>query len=86
MYARFLPLCSRITSEGPKTAFVNSVCLSLIWTCAPILVSVTAFFTYIATGNELTIGTAFTVGLRYLPIGIRAVMLITRASLLRYSK
>ncbi|KAJ8487830.1 hypothetical protein ONZ51_g3940 [Trametes cubensis] len=41
-------------------AWVNSICLSLIWTCAPILVSVTAFFTYIAQGNELTIGTAFT--------------------------
>ncbi|RPD61590.1 multidrug resistance-associated ABC transporter [Lentinus tigrinus ALCF2SS1-7] len=39
---------------------VNSVCFSLIWTCAPILVSVTSFFVYIARGNELTIGTAFT--------------------------
>ncbi|KAH9943429.1 multidrug resistance-associated ABC transporter [Epithele typhae] len=39
---------------------VNSVCFSLIWTCAPILVSVTAFLVYIAQGNELTIGTAFT--------------------------
>ncbi|KAI0357033.1 multidrug resistance-associated ABC transporter [Trametes cingulata] len=41
-------------------ARVNSVCFSVIWTCAPILVSVTAFFAYVAQGNELTIGTAFT--------------------------
>lgn len=34
---------------------------SLIWTCAPILVSVSAFFVYVASGHELTIGTAFTV-------------------------
>ncbi|KAI0672246.1 multidrug resistance-associated ABC transporter [Trametes maxima] len=39
---------------------VNAVCFSLIWTCAPILVSVTAFFVYVVQGNELTIGTAFT--------------------------
>ncbi|KAI0639291.1 multidrug resistance-associated ABC transporter [Trametes polyzona] len=39
---------------------INSVCFSLIWTCAPILVSVTSFFAYVAQGNELTIGTAFT--------------------------
>ncbi|KAI0772936.1 multidrug resistance-associated ABC transporter [Trametes elegans] len=41
-------------------ARINSVCFSLIWTCAPILVSVTSFFAYVAQGNELTIGTAFT--------------------------
>ncbi|TBU25699.1 multidrug resistance-associated ABC transporter [Dichomitus squalens] len=39
---------------------VNAVCFSLLWTTAPILVSVTSFFVYVAQGNELTIGTAFT--------------------------
>ncbi|KAH9854526.1 multidrug resistance-associated ABC transporter [Lenzites betulinus] len=39
---------------------INSVCFTLIWTCASILVSVSAFFAYVAQGNELTIGTAFT--------------------------
>ncbi|KAI0372366.1 multidrug resistance-associated ABC transporter [Pilatotrama ljubarskyi] len=39
---------------------INSICFSLIWTCAPILVSVTAFFVYVAQGYELSIGTAFT--------------------------
>ena len=34
---------------------------SFIWSCAPILVSVTAFFTYVMQGNRLTVGTAFTV-------------------------
>ncbi|KAI0634339.1 multidrug resistance-associated ABC transporter [Trametes polyzona] len=38
---------------------LNSVLFSLVWTCVPILVSVTAFFVYVAQGNELTIGTAF---------------------------
>lgn len=42
-------------------ARVNAVCFSLLWTTAPILVSVTSFFVYVAQGNELTIGTAFTV-------------------------
>ncbi|PIL29150.1 ATP-binding cassette transporter [Ganoderma sinense ZZ0214-1] len=41
-------------------ARVNAVCFSLLWTTAPILVSVTSFFVYVAQGNELTIGTAFT--------------------------
>ncbi|KAI0749063.1 hypothetical protein C8Q74DRAFT_1374158 [Fomes fomentarius] len=39
---------------------INSVLFSLIWTYAPILVSVTSFFVYVAQRNELTIGTAFT--------------------------
>ncbi|OJT05881.1 ATP-dependent bile acid permease [Trametes pubescens] len=41
-------------------ARINSICFSLIGICAPILVSVSAFFVYVASGNELTIGTAFT--------------------------
>lgn len=40
---------------------MNSVCFSLIWICAPILVSVTSFFVYVLRGHELTVGTAFTV-------------------------
>lgn len=32
----------------------------MIWTLAPVLISVTAFFVYILQGNELTVGTAFT--------------------------
>lgn len=50
-----------ILSDLRLTARINSVCFSLIWTCAPILVSITSFFVYVARGNELTIGTAFTV-------------------------
>ncbi|KAI0827335.1 multidrug resistance-associated ABC transporter [Trametes gibbosa] len=41
-------------------ARINSICFSLIWTCAPILVSVSAFFVYVAQGHELSVGTAFT--------------------------
>ena len=45
------------------TARVNSVLFTFTWTCAPILVSIVSFFVYVAQGNELTVGTAFTVGL-----------------------
>ncbi|KAI0752843.1 multidrug resistance-associated ABC transporter [Daedaleopsis nitida] len=41
-------------------ARINSILFSLIWICAPILISVTSFFVYVAQGNELTVGTAFT--------------------------
>ncbi|KAI0332219.1 multidrug resistance-associated ABC transporter [Cubamyces sp. BRFM 1775] len=50
----------KVEMQWMAKSYVNSVCFSLIWTCTPILVSVTGFFTYIARGNELTIGTAFT--------------------------
>ncbi|KAJ3486309.1 hypothetical protein NLI96_g4318 [Meripilus lineatus] len=39
---------------------INSACFMLIWTCAPILVSISSFFVYVMRGNELTVGTAFT--------------------------
>ncbi|KAI0752859.1 multidrug resistance-associated ABC transporter [Daedaleopsis nitida] len=39
---------------------INSVLSSLVWVSAPILVSVTSLFVYVARGNELTIGIAFT--------------------------
>ncbi|KAH8109668.1 hypothetical protein DFH11DRAFT_1843160 [Phellopilus nigrolimitatus] len=39
---------------------VNSVLFQILWTTAPILVSVLSFFTFVARGNELTVGTAFT--------------------------
>ncbi|KAI5116711.1 hypothetical protein M0805_003223 [Coniferiporia weirii] len=38
----------------------NSVMFQMLWTTAPILVSVLSFFTYVAGGRELTVGTAFT--------------------------
>lgn len=41
-------------------ARINNVLFSLIWSMAPILVSVTAFFAYVMQGNQLTVGTAFT--------------------------
>lgn len=44
------------------SARINNVLFSLIWSMAPILVSVTAFFVYVMRGNPLTVGTAFTVG------------------------
>ena len=52
------------------TARTNSVLFSLIWSLAPIFISVTAFFVYVMLGNELTIGTAFTVG-SYVLVGER---------------
>ncbi|KAF8887923.1 multidrug resistance-associated ABC transporter [Gymnopilus junonius] len=41
-------------------ARVNSVMFYLLWTCAPILVSIVSFLTYVLQGNQLTISTAFT--------------------------
>ena len=41
---------------------VNSIVFALIGYITPVLVSVVSFYVYIAQGNELTIGTAFTVG------------------------
>ncbi|KAG5653253.1 hypothetical protein H0H81_001510 [Sphagnurus paluster] len=41
-------------------ARVNSVLFYVLWTCAPILVSVISFFVYVAQGNQLTIPVAFT--------------------------
>ncbi|KAF9533294.1 hypothetical protein CPB83DRAFT_880389 [Crepidotus variabilis] len=38
----------------------NQVFFHLLWTCAPIFVSIVSFFTYVMQGNELTIGVAFT--------------------------
>lgn len=34
---------------------------SLIWTSAPILVSLISFFTFVYQGNQLTVSVAFTV-------------------------
>ncbi|CDO68601.1 hypothetical protein BN946_scf184996.g32 [Trametes cinnabarina] len=39
---------------------IYGMCFSFLWTCLPLLVSIAAFFAYVAQGNELTIGTAFT--------------------------
>ncbi|TFK37295.1 multidrug resistance-associated ABC transporter [Crucibulum laeve] len=41
-------------------ARINSVMFYLLWTCAPILVSIISFFVYVMQGNELTVSTAFT--------------------------
>ncbi|THH08106.1 hypothetical protein EW145_g2928 [Phellinidium pouzarii] len=38
----------------------NSIMFQILWTTAPIFVSVLSFFTYVAGGRELTVGTAFT--------------------------
>lgn len=43
------------------TARLNSLMFYLIWALAPILLSTISFMTYVMLGNELTIGTAFTV-------------------------
>ncbi|KZT21758.1 multidrug resistance-associated ABC transporter [Neolentinus lepideus HHB14362 ss-1] len=41
-------------------ARINSVMFSMLWTCAPILVSLISFFTYVMLGHELTVSIAFT--------------------------
>ncbi|RDB18199.1 ATP-dependent bile acid permease [Hypsizygus marmoreus] len=41
-------------------ARINSVLFYVLWTCAPILVSVISFFAYVMQGKELSISIAFT--------------------------
>ncbi|KIY50596.1 hypothetical protein FISHEDRAFT_39032 [Fistulina hepatica ATCC 64428] len=41
-------------------ARVNSVMFYMLWTTSPILVSVIAFFTFVASGHKLDVATAFT--------------------------
>lgn len=41
-------------------ARINSVMFSMIWTSAPILVSLISFFTFVYQGNQLTVSVAFT--------------------------
>lgn len=45
---------------------INSLLFSFIWASVPILVSVSTFLVFVWQGNELTIGTAFTVCLSFL--------------------
>ncbi|KAI0257019.1 hypothetical protein BJV78DRAFT_1272168 [Lactifluus subvellereus] len=41
-------------------ARLNSVLFQLLWSCAPILVSITSFFVFVWQGNQLTVSIAFT--------------------------
>lgn len=45
----------------PSSARINNVMFYLLWTCAPILISIISFFTFVMQGNQLTISVAFTV-------------------------
>jgi len=38
----------------------------VLWSCAPILVSITSFFVYVLQGNVLDVSTAFTVSVHLL--------------------
>lgn len=50
-------------------ARLNSVLFQLLWSCAPVLVSICSFLVFVVQGNELTIGIAFTVRFSsFLPI------------------
>ncbi len=44
-------------------ARLNSVLFQLLWSCAPVLVSISSFLAFVLQGNELTVGVAFTVRL-----------------------
>ncbi|KAG6908490.1 hypothetical protein DXG01_004424 [Tephrocybe rancida] len=56
----FLLIVTSRADEMTTIAQVNSVAFSLLWTSAPILISIISFFVYVMQGNELTISTAFT--------------------------
>ena len=40
---------------------VNSIMFQLLWSCAPVLVSITSFLVFVLQGNELSVSIAFTV-------------------------
>ena len=40
---------------------LNSITFQLLWSCAPVLVSITSFLVFVLQGNELTVSIAFTV-------------------------
>jgi multidrug transporter EmrE-like cation transporter len=42
-------------------ARLNSILFQLLWSCAPVLVSITSFTVFVLQGNELTVSIAFTV-------------------------
>jgi hypothetical protein len=42
-------------------ARLNSVLFQLLWSCAPVLVSISSFLAFVLQGNKLTVGIAFTV-------------------------
>ena len=47
-------------------ARLNSVLFQLLWSCAPVLVSIISFLVFVLQGNELTVSIAFTVRHFYL--------------------
>ena len=51
----------RQNTTETAVARINSVIFTFLWACAPILVSIAAFFAYVMSGHQLTISTAFTV-------------------------
>ena len=63
-----LSLLSSLVMFSLPPARINSVMFYLLWTCAPILVSIVSFFVFVMQGGELTISVAFTVGFVFSPI------------------
>lgn len=51
-------------------ARLNSVLFQLLWSCAPVLVSITSFLVFVLQGNELTVSIAFTVRLFFMFVPI----------------
>lgn len=70
-----------------SSARINSILFYLLWTCAPTLISVLSFFTFVMLGNELTVSVAFTVRSNYLPFHttqIRCQQAIVLFNMVRY--
>jgi hypothetical protein len=63
-----------ITDDVLFPARVNSVMFYLLWTCAPILVSIVSFFVFVMQGGELTVSVAFTVGLSLFTYTVRSLI------------
>ncbi len=47
---------------------LNSIMFQLLWSCAPVLVSIVSFLVFVLQGNELTASIAFTVRYSSVPV------------------
>jgi len=60
-YVDIYQLVHRFLLMERMLARINSVLFNLLWSSAPILVSIISFMTYVMRGHQLTISKAFTV-------------------------
>ncbi|KAJ7850608.1 hypothetical protein B0H14DRAFT_2581828 [Mycena olivaceomarginata] len=69
---------SSIWNLNPPSDYINTILFTGLWGFAPISLSLVSFFTYVWLGNELTVGTAFTLCPTYIVSIIQARVALNR--------